>query len=134
MTRLDAESKVTGQAQYTADLLVPGALAVRVLRSPYAHARIDRIDASQTAALPGVAAVLTRDDLPADPSFGAAFKAQPILALDRVRYVGEPVAAVAAADTQTAARALELIEVDYTPLPEVLSVEDALADGAPLLH
>ncbi|MDR7520397.1 MAG: xanthine dehydrogenase family protein molybdopterin-binding subunit [Armatimonadota bacterium] len=132
--RLDAEHKVTGAARFTADLPVPEAIAARVVRSPYPHARVVRVDVSRAAALPGVVAVLTRDDLPPAPYFGVAYRDQPIVATDRVRFVGEPVSAVAAVDTPTADAACQLIDVEYRPLPDLPTVEAAIAPGAPVLH
>src|SRR5262249_11861716 len=95
--RIDALEKVTGRARYVTDLVVPGMPHARVLRSPHAHARLVRVDATQARALPGVVAVLTGGDLGwCDPYYGPAFRDRPILAVDRVRFEGEPVAAVAA--------------------------------------
>src|SRR5918997_6798771 len=92
--RVDAVSKVTGEARFAGDLRLHGMLYGRLLRSPYAHARIARIDTTRASALPGVIAVMTGRDLPAaDPYYGHALKDRPILAIDRVRFVGEPVVA-----------------------------------------
>ncbi|GIW03872.1 MAG: aldehyde oxidase [Thermomicrobiales bacterium] len=133
--RVDARAKATGEARYAGDLRIPGMVHGKVLRAPYAHARIKRIDASRALALPGVITVLTGDDvLDINPYYGHAIKDRPLIAIDRVRFVGEPVAAVAAEDAQTAAAALELIEVEYEELPAAVTVEAALADGAPRLH
>ena len=133
--RIDGTEKVAGQALYTGDLRLPGMAIAKVLRSPVAHARIRGIDATKARAVPGVLAVLTRDNLNvASNAFGAYVRDQQILATERVRYVGDMVAAVAAIDDAVAAEALKLIEVDYDELPAVYSVEDALADEAPLVH
>jgi CO/xanthine dehydrogenase Mo-binding subunit/aerobic-type carbon monoxide dehydrogenase small subunit (CoxS/CutS family) len=135
--RIDATEKVTGRARYVTDLVVPGMAHAKVLRSPYPHAGIDRVDASRARAHPGVLLVLTGAELAAhgiDPYYGPAFRDRPVLALDVARYEGDPVAAVVALDEATAAEALELIEVDYTPLPAVIALEEALAPGAPLVH
>ncbi|MGH7427479.1 MAG: xanthine dehydrogenase family protein molybdopterin-binding subunit, partial [Candidatus Methylomirabilaceae bacterium] len=133
--RVDGAAKVTGEAQFVSDLVIPGMAESRILRSPRPHGRIARIDTSQAARLPGVLAVLSGGDLAdLDPYYGAAFKDQPILAIDRVRYEGEPVAAVAAEDAGTAMEALDLIEVEYEDLPAVTTLEEALAAGAPLVH
>jgi CO/xanthine dehydrogenase Mo-binding subunit len=133
--RVDAVEKVTGRARYVSDLVLPGMVHAKVLRSPYPHARVRRVDVARAGALPGVVATLTGRDLTwCDPYFGPAFRDRPILAIDVARYEGEPVAAVAAVDELTAAAALDLIEVDYQPLPAVLTLEDALAPGAPLVH
>jgi len=133
--RIDGTEKVAGQALYTGDLRLPGMAIAKVLRSPVAHARIRGIDATKARAVPGVLAVLTRDNLNvASNAFGAYVRDQQILATERVRYVGDMLAAVAAIDDAVAAEALKLIEVDYDELPAVYSVEDALADEAPLVH
>ncbi|HET9457219.1 MAG TPA: hypothetical protein VFO78_07750, partial [Candidatus Limnocylindrales bacterium] len=135
---VDAHERVTGGLQYVLDLALPGMAEAKLLRSPHAHAAIRRLDASRAAALPGVVAVLTgadiarRDDIV--PTFGLFIRDEPPLAHDVVRYAGEPVAAVAARDAATAARALELIEVEYEPLAAVFDVEAALAPDAPILH
>ena len=135
---IDALERVTGRVPYTIDLQVPGMLHAKLLRSSMAHARIRSIDTSRARALPGVVAVLTGADLEArsdvEPWFGPVFRDQPILAIRKVRYVGEPVVAVAAVDLDTAQEAIELIDVDYDPLPAVFTLDDALADGAPLVH
>jgi len=133
--RIDGTEKVAGQALYTGDLHLPGMAIAKVLRSPVAHARIRGIDATKARAVPGVLAVLTRDNSNvASNAFGAYVRDQQILATERVRYVGDMVAAVAAIDDAVAAEAVKLIEVDYDELPAVYSVEEALADEAPLVH
>ena len=132
--RNDGTEKVTGKALYTVDVDLPGMAHGKVLRSPYAHARLARVDGSQAERLPGVLAVITRDDQKSLRMFGAAYKDQTIVAVDKVRYAGDPVAAVAAVDEATAARALELIEVDYEDMPAVTSLDEALAENAPLVH
>ena len=109
---LDGPDKVTGAARYTFDLSLPGMLHAKVLRSPHPHARISSIDARPAESLVGVAAVVTGADavrLP-DPYYGVAIRDQPVIAIDKVRYVGDMVAAVAAIDEETAYRALNLIE------------------------
>ena len=132
--RVDGIEKVTGQAEYTTDLYVPGMLHGKILRSPHAHARIRRIDSERARALPGVASVVTRDDLLGmDSTYGFIVRDQPVLAIDKVRYVGDTVAAVVAEDEATAFQALSLIDVEYEVLPSVMTMEDALADDAPLL-
>jgi CO/xanthine dehydrogenase Mo-binding subunit len=135
VVRVDARDKVTGRAAYISDIVVPGMLQASILRSTVPHAQIARLDVSRARALPGVAVVLTGADLrDFDPYYGPAFKDQPLLAIERVRYMGEPVVAVAAVDTATAEEALALIEVEYEDLPVVATVEEALAPDAPLLH
>jgi CO/xanthine dehydrogenase Mo-binding subunit len=133
--RLDGMEKVTGTAQYTMDLELPGMLHAKVLRSPHAHARIHSIDARRAATLPGVACIVSGADaaeLP-DPTYGVGIRDQLVIAIDKVRYVGDMVAAVAARDEATALRALELIHVEYELLAPLMTIEDALADGAPLM-
>ena len=135
---LDARARVTGSVDYTINHELPGMLHARVLRSIFPHARIVGIDAERARALPGVHLVLTGADLRdrADlfPYFGPVFRDQGILAMDKVRFVGDPVAAVVADSLDTAQAALELIEVDYAELPAVFEPLEALADGAPLVH
>jgi len=136
--RLDYETKVTGRAQYLADMSVPGMCHGKILRSPYPHARIIRIDTSKAQKVPGVMAVLTRDDILHDegiePYYGPVFKDQTIVAVEKVRHVGDPVAAVAALTVDAAEEALKLIEVDYEELPAVLNVHDAIRQNPILVH
>jgi CO/xanthine dehydrogenase Mo-binding subunit len=136
--RLDYETKVTGKAQYLADMVVPGMCHGKILRSPYAHARIKKIDSAKALKVPGVLAVLTRDDILHDegiePFYGPVFKDQTIVAAEKVRHVGDPVAAVAALSVDAAEEALRSIEVEYAELPAVLDVRQALRPGAPLVH
>ena len=131
--RPDAPAKTRGTAQYVADIQRTGLLHAAVLRSPYPHARIRSLDITAALALQGVKAVVTADDTPGR-SWGAFRKDQPVLASDKVRYVGEEVAAVAAVDVETAREAVLLIEVDWEELSAVLSIDEALADGAALVH
>ena len=116
--RIDARDKVTGRTRYTADLKYPGALFGKVLRSPYPHAEIKSIDTSRAERLRGVRAVVTFADTPELPfgAYNSGIKDELVLAKDRVRYVGDEVAAVAAVDLDIAAEALSLIEVKYEPL------------------
>jgi CO/xanthine dehydrogenase Mo-binding subunit len=133
--RVDALEKVTGRATYITDLAIPGALHAKLWRSPMAHARIRRIDAAAARACPGVAAVVTAADITGiDLFYGPAYKDQPMLAVDRVRYAGEPVVAVVAETETQAAVAIASIEVDLEELPAVTTLEEALAPGAPVLH
>jgi len=132
--RSDGEDKVTGKALYTVDVNLPGMAHGKILRSPYAHARLVKVDASRAEKLPGVFAVITRDDQARLAMFGAAYKDQTIVAVDKVRYAGDPVAAVAAVDDATAEAALELIDVEYEELPAVTDLDAALASDAPLVH
>ncbi len=133
--RIDAQEKVTGRGVYAGDIKLPGMLYGKVLRSPLPHALIRRIDARNAASLPGVVAVLTRDNLPvAFPYTGSFAKDQPIVAMEKVRYEGDVVAAVAATEEGIAEEALKRVEVDYEELPGVYTVEEALEEGAPLVH
>jgi CO/xanthine dehydrogenase Mo-binding subunit len=114
---------------------LPGMAHARLLRSPYAHARIVSIDTARARALAGVHVVLTAADLSfCEPAFGPALRDRPLLAGDVARYDGDPVVAVAAVDEATAAEALDLVEVEYEERPAVTSLEEALAPGAPLVH
>jgi CO/xanthine dehydrogenase Mo-binding subunit len=135
LPRVDGLEKVTGRARYVTDLVMPGMAHAKVLRSPYAHARVLNVDVARARALPGVQAALCGADLTwCEPYYGPAYRDRPVLAIDVVRYEGEPVAAVAAVDEATAAEALDLIQVDYEPLPPVITLEEALAPGASLVH
>lgn len=135
VVRVDATSKVTGEAQYAIDHVLPGMLHGHVVRSSRAHAEILGIDTTAAAGLPGVAAVLTADDLTGlFRMFGHIVADHPILAIDRVRYFGEPVALVVADSPYAAADAAELVDISYRDLPVMIEPSDALADGAPLLH
>ena len=133
--RVDGAAKVRGEPVYTADLAHPGMLYARVLRSPHAHARIVGIDTSAAESHPGVVAVLTAADLKdISPYHGPLVKDTPVLAMDKVRYEGDAVAAVAAETLEAATAALELIGVEYEPLPALLTMDDALHPDAPPLH
>jgi CO/xanthine dehydrogenase Mo-binding subunit len=132
--RRDAREKLRGQAQFVGDILVPRMLHGKVLRSPIAHGRVVSIDTSAAERVPGVVCVLTGADLcDIDPYYGHAIKDRPILAIDKVRFHGEQVAAVAAETAAAAAAAVEAIDVEYEELPVVGTVEDAVAEGAPLV-
>ena len=134
--RVDGADKVTGKAKYAGDLIVPGMIEGKFLRSPYAHARIRALDTREAEVLPGVVAVLSREDFTdIDPYIGRGKKKdQPIIALDRVIYAGQPVAAVAALDRATAEEALSRIHVEYEELPAVIEIDEAIAGGAPRVH
>jgi CO/xanthine dehydrogenase Mo-binding subunit len=124
--RADAVPKVTGEFAYASDLHAAGMLYGHTLRSPFAHARIRSIEIAQALAMPGVHAVLTHDDVPGAKTYGLEFPDQPVLAIDRVRYYGEPVALVAAEHPEQARRAAEKIAVEYEPLELVVDPERAL--------
>ncbi len=135
LPRVDAREKVTGKAKYAADYSLPDMLWCKLLRSPYPHARILSIDTSRAASLPGVKAVVTGND------FGGwtwgwmrPTRDEPPLAVDKVRYMAEAVAGVAAIDEDVAEEACELIKVDYEELPGVFDPEEAMKDGAPKVH
>jgi CO/xanthine dehydrogenase Mo-binding subunit len=133
LPRLEARAKVTGRAEYTHHLKLPGMLHGKIFRSTVAHGRIKSIDVSAARALEGVHAVITGQDVLAlvpDPYFGPAFLDQPVLALDKVRYVGEPVAVVLAADVHVAERAVQLIEAEYEELPAVFDEIEAMTSEA----
>ncbi|HTK89473.1 MAG TPA: molybdopterin cofactor-binding domain-containing protein [Verrucomicrobiae bacterium] len=133
--KIDAWAKVTGETKYADDLVLPRMAYGKLLRSPHPHARIVRIDTTRAAALPGVYAVITGYDLPR-VKFGILPVSQDEEALctDKVRMVGDPVAAVAALDEETAERATELIEVEYATLPALMSIEDALKHPDVRIH
>ncbi|HZD41611.1 MAG TPA: hypothetical protein VE131_12875, partial [Terriglobales bacterium] len=121
--RVDGIEKVTGKAVYTSDVRLPGMAHARILRSPVAHARLVKVDASKAKELPGVIATLTRDNIQdLNYKYGATYKDQSIVAVDKVRYVGDPVAAVLADDAVIAEEALELIEVEYEELAKATSI------------
>jgi CO/xanthine dehydrogenase Mo-binding subunit len=123
--RVDAPPKVTGEFAYASDLIVPGMLWGHTLRSPHAHARIRSIDITEAVTMAGVHAVLTHDDVPGLKTYGLEFSDQPVLAIDRVLYHGEPVALVAAEHPEQARRAAERIVVDYELLDPVADMERA---------
>ncbi|MBV8753823.1 MAG: 4-hydroxybenzoyl-CoA reductase subunit alpha [Hyphomicrobiales bacterium] len=131
---VDGPEKVSGRAKYTADLVRPGLLAGRIFRSPYAHAEILEVDVTAAARLPGVTAIVTGADC--DRTFGVLpiARTEHPLARDKVRYKGEPVAAVAAVDDATARRAIELIRMKVRELPAYYTATAALAPGAVALH
>jgi xanthine dehydrogenase YagR molybdenum-binding subunit len=127
--RLEGREKVTGRARYASDVRLPGQLSARVLRSPYPHARIRRIDVSKAEQAPGVHAAICAENVPRIPWYEEG-----VLFETRVRFVGDEVAAVAAESEELAEDALRLIEVDYEPLSFVTTMDEALGPGAPELH
>ena len=131
----DALLKASGRAEYADDIAMPGMLHGKLLRSPHPHARIVRIDSSRAAALPGVRAIVTGSDFP-NIRYGNLPQTRDYLplAIDTVRYIGDEVAAVAAIDEDTAEEALDLIQVEYQPLPAVFDPEAAMQPGAPQVH
>ena len=142
--RPDGVDKVTGRAQYGADASFPGLVHAKMLRSPHAHANIRSIDTSRAESFPGVLAVATAADFPGTArestvDYGEGDRAlwqlrSNSMAIDKVHYRGQPVAGVAAVNAHVAEEACRLIDVDYEVLPHVLSVAEAMADDAPLLH
>jgi xanthine dehydrogenase molybdenum-binding subunit len=144
VNRVDAAAKVTGKAKYADDFFERDMLVGKVLRSPYAHAKIKNIDVSKAKALTGVEAVITYKDLPGIQfaTAGHPWSLDPghrdvedrLMLTDKARFVGDSVAAVVAVDTLTAEKALKLIEVEYEVLPFVLDPEEAIKPGAPVIH
>ncbi|MDE2823028.1 MAG: xanthine dehydrogenase family protein molybdopterin-binding subunit, partial [Chloroflexota bacterium] len=143
IARVDAVERVKGRAVYAPDLTLPGTLHCKILRSPHAHARIKSMDTSAAEAYPGVQAVVTHKDLPSlesdeqvggEVTLDAVYLRQFLMAQDRVLFHGHPVAAVAANSPHIAEEALDLIKVDYEPLPAVVGIEDAIKDDAPIIH
>lgn len=135
LPRIDGKVKVTGTAIYADDLSLPGMFHGKLLRSPYAHAKILNIDTRKAEKLQGVKAIITGKDFPGIViGFMKQFADRPPIAIDKVRHYGEAMAAVAAVDEDTAEEALDLIEVEYEELPPVLNWEEALKEGAPLVH
>jgi len=132
--QLDAMNKVTGKAVYVADLYRPNMLYGAIAQSQYAHARIEGYDLSDALAVPGVVAIVTGEDFDLKNRMGAFVKDEMALAIDKVRYLGEPVAAVAAETEAAARQAAQLIIVHYEELPELLTPEAALDEDAPLIH
>ena len=135
---LDAQERVSGRIDYALNVELPGMLVGRILRSPLPHARIVALDTTRADRLAGVGVVLSRDDFGLTSGYsgkyGRIFRDQSVVALDKVRFVGDPVAAVAAVNEDVAEEALALIRIDYEELPAVFDEEEALKPGAPLVH
>jgi CO/xanthine dehydrogenase Mo-binding subunit len=129
--RVDGIEKVTGKAKFLGDLMIPGMLYGKILRSSYPHARILSIDTSKAEALAGVVAVLTAADLGENVP---TYNGRPVIAANKVRYVGEPVAALAAADMEIAEEAMSLVDVQYEEMAPVIGIDAARANDAPLIH
>ena len=131
--RLEGRDKVTGRAEYTHTMRLPGMLHGKIFRSTVAHGRIKSIDTSAAAKIPGVHGVFTADDILKvipDPYYGPAFHDQPILAIDKVRFVGEPVAVVVASDPHVAEAAVHEIVAEYEDLPAVYDEVEAMTSTA----
>jgi len=133
-TKVDGAAKVTGQTKFADDVMLPRMLHCKLLRSKIAHAKIRSIDVSKALAAPGVVAIATGKDLPTPFGILPVSQDEHALCTDRVRFVGDPVAAVAAVDEDAAFDALDLIAVDYEPLPPVGSIDDGLAPAATPIH
>jgi len=121
--RHDAIPKVTGEFAYSSDLHAAGMLWGQTVRSPHAHARVLEVDVSEALGMPGVHAILTHEDVPGQKTYGLEFADQPVLAIDRVRYFGEPVVIVAAEEPEQARRAAAAVRVEYEPLPPITDPE-----------
>jgi aldehyde oxidoreductase len=131
--RLEAPEKTTGHATFTGDMKRPGMLTGKILRSQIPHARIKKIKTDKALSIPGVEAVITAQDFP-DIRTGFQIQDEVVLARDKIRYIGEPVAAVAAIDMEIAERALDLIELEVDELPPVFDFDHSIDAGAPLIH
>src|SRR5262245_16851087 len=127
LPKVDAVGKVTGRAIYADDIILPRMLYGKLLRSPHPHARVLAVDPSRALELPGILAVITGADLPQKFGILPSSQDEVALAVDKVRYVGDPVAAVAATDPDIAEQAIGLIDVAYEVLPPLMSIEEALA-------
>jgi CO/xanthine dehydrogenase Mo-binding subunit len=131
--RIEGAEKLSGRARYTGDYRVPGMLYGAVLRSTLPHARLLWVDTARARLVPGVHAVISSQDI-GERLYGRAVADVRVLAAERVRYVGEPVAAVAAESPEAAQQAIDLIEVEYDELPAVFDPFEAMLANAPLLH
>ncbi len=131
---LDSVSRVTGVVEYTVNLRLPNMLVGMIVRSSVPHARLVKVNVSQAEKVPGVLAVLTAADLGRQATYGIGIKDQSVVALDRVRFVGEPVAAIAAEHLDAAEEAASRVEADYEELPAVFDALAAIQPGAPVLH
>jgi len=134
LTKPDAYAKVSGQTKFADDLVLPRMVFGRILRSPHPHARILHVDTNRARALPGVLAVLTGDDMPIKFGILPVSQDEEALAREKVRYVGDPIAAVAATDEWIADEALDLIDVQFAELPHFMSIEEALAAKGEPIH
>jgi len=131
---LDALARVTGTLDYMINLRLPGMLVGKIVRSLAPHARLLKVDPTDALLVPGVVAILTGADLGENAFYGAAIKDQGVVAVDRVRYVGEPIAAIAAESEQAAEEAAMLLDVEYEELPAVFDAQEAIQPGTPVLH
>jgi len=134
IVRKDGRGKVTGETKFFSDMALPNMLYAKAARSKYPHARIKKINTEKAKAVPGVVAVLTHKDVPAANGFGILIPDQPVLCFDKVRYLGDAVAIVAAETIEAAERATEAVEVEYEPLPVVSDPLEAMKPDAPKVH
>jgi 4-hydroxybenzoyl-CoA reductase alpha subunit len=132
--KVDARAKCTGQTRFADDIVLPRMLFAKLLRSPVPHALIKRIDVSKALKLPGVLAVITGKELPIPYGILPVSQDEHALCIDKVRFIGDPVAAIAAIDEDTAFDALDLIEVEYERLESIASIDDGLANDKPRIH
>src|SRR5262245_9133647 len=133
LPKVDGLAKTTGETKFADDMKLPRMAYGRILRSPHPHARILSVDLSKALALPGVFAAITGQDVPRKYGIMPSTQDETALAVDRVRYVGEPVAAVAAVDEETAEQACRLIDVVYEQLPSYMTIDEALTkEGEPI--
>ena len=132
--RKDGRGKVTGETKFFSDMALPNMLYARVARSKYPHAKIGKINIEKAKAVPGVVTVLTHKDVPGLNGFGILLPDQPVLCFDKVRYLGDSIAVVAAESLEAASRAVEAVEVEYEPLPVVTDPIEAMKPNAPKLH
>jgi CO/xanthine dehydrogenase Mo-binding subunit len=131
---LDSFARVTGAVDYMVNLRLPNMLLGKIVRSQSPHAKLLKVDLTNALRVPGVIAILTREDLGATAFYGVAIKDQGVVAVDRVCYVGEPIAAIAAESLEAAEEAAFLMDVEYEELPSVFDAQEAIQEGAPVLH
>ena len=131
---LDSVARVKGEVDYMVNLRLPNMLVGKIVRSQSPHAKLLKVDTANALQIPGVIAILTREDLGASAFYGAAIKDQGVVAVDRVRYVGEPIAAIAAESLDAAEEAAMLLDIEYEELPAVFEAQEAIQSGAPALH
>jgi CO/xanthine dehydrogenase Mo-binding subunit len=131
---LDSVARVTGAVEYMVNLRLPNMLVGKIVRSQSPHAKLLKVDTTNALSVPGVVAILTGQDLGPNAFYGAMMKDQGVVAVDRVRFVGEPVAAIAAESLDAAEEAALLLDIDYEELPAVFDAKEAIQPGAPILH
>ena len=131
---LDSVARVTGAVDYMINLRLPNMLVGKIVRSQAPHAKLLKVDITNALQVPGVVAILTGEDLGVNAFYGVAIKDQGVVAVDRVRYVGEPIAAIAAESVEAAEEAALLIDIEYDELPSVFNAQEAIQAGAPALH